>query len=67
MIDFGSELRQRAITDGLMRVIRIGHHVVTVLMPELAVTLVKEDMKVCDESARQILPEGERQMLREDM
>jgi RTC4-like domain len=67
MIDFGSELRQRAITDGLMRVIRIDHYVVTVLVPELAVTPVKEDMKVRDESARQILQEDERQMLREDM
>jgi hypothetical protein len=49
-----------------MRAIRIGHYVVTVL---LAVMLVKEDMKVCDESVRQILQEGGRlgEMLREDM
>ena len=67
MIDFGSELRQRAITDGFMSAIRIGHYVVTVLVPELAMMLVKDDMKVCDESARQILQEGERQMLHEDM
>jgi RTC4-like domain len=66
MIDFGSELRQRAITDGLMRVIRIGHYVVTVLVP---VMLVKEGMKVCDESAGRILREGGRLggMLREDV
>jgi hypothetical protein len=52
-----------------MRAIRIGHYIVTVLVPELAVMLVKEDMKVCDESARQILQEGGRltELLREDI
>jgi len=47
MIEFGSKLRQRAVTDGLIRAIGIGHYVVTVLVPKLAVMLVKEDMKVC--------------------
>lgn len=37
MIEFGSELRERALTDGLMRAIGIGHYVITVLVPELAV------------------------------
>ena len=37
MIEFGSKLRERALTDGLMRAIGIGHYVVTVLVPELAV------------------------------
>jgi len=69
MIEFGSELRERALTDGLMRAIGIGHYVVTVLVPELAVMLVKEDMKVCDESARQILHESARlgDILHEDV
>ena len=69
MIEFGSELRQRAVTDGLMGAIGIGHYVVTVPVPELAVMLVKEDMKVCDESARQILQESGRlgEMLHEDV
>jgi RTC4-like domain len=51
MIEFGSKLHQRALTDGLMRAIGIGHYIVTVLVPELAAMLIKEDMKVCDESA----------------
>jgi hypothetical protein len=34
----------------------VGVYVVTVLVPGLAVMLIKEDMKVCDdETARQIL------------
>jgi hypothetical protein len=69
MIEFGPELHERALTDGLMRTIGIGHYVITVLVPELAVMLVKEDMKVCDESARQILQESGRlgEVLHEDV
>jgi hypothetical protein len=55
MTEFGDELRRRAVTDRLMRATGVGSYVVTVLVPELAVMLVMEDMKVCDESARQIL------------
>ena len=55
MVEFKSELRQRAVRDGLTRVIGICHFVTGVLVPELAVMLIKDDMKLCDESARQIL------------
>jgi hypothetical protein len=43
-----------------MHAIGICHYVMAALVPELAVRLIKEDMKVCDESARQILPESRR-------
>jgi len=33
-------------------------YITPVLILELAVMLIKEDMKVCDEAARQILQEG---------
>jgi hypothetical protein len=69
MIEFKSELRQSAVTDGLMRTIGICYFVMAVLVSELAVMLIKEDMKVCDESARQILQEGRRlgELLHEDV
>ena len=42
--------------DRLLRMVGVGAYVVTVLVPELAVMLIKEDMKVDDdETARQIL------------
>jgi hypothetical protein len=33
----------------------VAAHVATVLAPEVAVILIKEDMEVCDERARRIL------------
>ncbi len=37
----------------------VADYILTVLVPELAVMLIKEDMKMCDKMARQTLP-GER-------
>ena len=69
MIEFGYELRRRAVTDQLVRATGVGGYVITVLVPELAAMQVKEDMKVCDKSARQILQEsgGLGEMLHEDV
>lgn len=60
MTEFGSELRQKASKDRLMRINGVGSYVLTVLVPELAVMLVKEDMKVSNKFARQILQESTR-------
>lgn len=58
MATFGSELRRRAIRDRLMRTTGVADFVVTVLVPELAVMLIKEDMRTGDEEARRILQES---------
>ena len=55
LAEFGPELRRRAVSDGLIRVSGLIYYVITVLVPELAVMLIQEDMKVCDETARHIL------------
>jgi hypothetical protein len=54
MIEFKSEFRQNAVTDGLMRIIGICCFVITILVPELAVILIKKDIKMCDKSVKQI-------------
>ena len=51
LAEFGPELRRRAVSDGLIHVSGLIYYVITVL----AVMLIQEDMKVCDEAARQIL------------
>jgi hypothetical protein len=53
-----SDFPRRAVEDRLLRKVGVGEYVATVLGPELAVMLIKEDMKVCDETARQILQES---------
>jgi hypothetical protein len=55
IFELGSDFRLRAAKDRLLRNVGVGNYVVTVLVPELAVMLIKEDMKVDDETARQIL------------
>jgi hypothetical protein len=52
-----------------MRVIGIYYFVIAVLISKLVVMLIKEDMKVCDELARQILQEDRRlrELLHEDV
>jgi hypothetical protein len=55
---FGSELRRRAVRDKLMRTTGVADYLVTVLVPELAVMLIKEDMRAGDEEARRILQES---------
>ena len=68
MMEFRCELRE-ALKDQLVRTTGVGLYVTTVLVPELAAMLVKEDMKVCDASARQILHESARlgDILHEDV
>ena len=55
LAEFGPELRRRVVSDRLIRASGLTYYVITVLVPELAVMLIQEDMKVCDEAARQIL------------
>jgi hypothetical protein len=51
-----SDFPQRMLEDQLLREVGVGAYVVTVLVPELAAMLIKEDMKVDDdETARRIL------------
>ena len=50
-----SDFDRRKPKDRLLRMVGVGAYVVTVLVPELAAMLIKEDMKVDDETARQIL------------
>ena len=57
---FGSEFPRWAVKDRLLRSVGVADYVVTVLVPELAVMLIKEDMTVCDERAREILRESAR-------
>jgi hypothetical protein len=66
--ELGSELRRRAATDRLLRATGVADYVVTVLVPQLAVMLIKEDMRAGDEEARRILQESTRlgQTLHED-
>jgi hypothetical protein len=52
LAEFGPELRRRAVSDGLIRASGLIYYVITVLVPELAVMLIQEDMKVCNETAR---------------
>jgi hypothetical protein len=55
LAECGPELRRRSDSDRLIRTTGISDFVITVLVPELVVMLVKEDMKVCDKTARQVL------------
>jgi hypothetical protein len=58
IFEFTPDFRRREAEDQLLRKVGVSSYVVTVLVPELAVMLIKEDMKVGDEAARQILQES---------
>ena len=58
LAEFGPELRRRSNSDRFIRTTGVSDFIITILMPELAVMLVKEDMKVCDKTARQVLQES---------
>ncbi len=58
--EFGSELRQIAVRDRLISSTGVADYILTVLVPELAVMLIKEDMKGSDKMARQTLQESTR-------
>jgi hypothetical protein len=51
IIELRSDFPRRAAKDRLLREIGVGAYVITVLVPELAVMLIKKDMKVDNESA----------------
>jgi hypothetical protein len=55
IFELTSDFPRRMNEDPLLRMVRVGAYVVTVLVPKLAVMLIKEDMKVDDETAPQIL------------
>lgn len=52
---FSLRLRRLAATDEIVKKTGVAGYAQSVLVPELAVRLVKEDMGVDDDSARQIL------------
>jgi hypothetical protein len=58
LAEFGPELRRRSNSDRLIRATEVSDFVITVLVLELAVKLVKEDIKVCNKTARQVLQES---------
>ncbi len=58
MSNFSSQIRRLAATDKLISSGGVSGYVQAVLVPELAVLLVKEDMSVDDEAARAILQES---------
>lgn len=58
MSNFSSQIRRLAATDKIISSTGVSGYVQAVLVPELAVLLVKEDMKVDDEEARVILQES---------
>lgn len=58
MTTFSSQIRRLAATDKIISSGGVSGYVQAVLVPELAVLLVKEDMNVDDEGARAILQES---------
>ncbi|KAJ5308894.1 hypothetical protein N7508_004273 [Penicillium antarcticum] len=55
---FSLRLRRLATSDHIAKTAGVAGYAQSVLVPELAVRLVKEDMNVSDEAARQILRES---------
>jgi RTC4-like domain len=56
IFELRSDFPRRMLKDLLLRMVRVGTYIITVLVPELAVILIKEDIKVDnDKTARQIL------------
>jgi hypothetical protein len=55
LAEFGPELRRRAVLNGLIRASGLIYYVIIILVPELAVILIQEDIKMCDKTAKQIL------------
>ena len=58
--EFKSELRRSAVTHQLLRTTGVADYIITVLVPEIAVMLIKADMRACDEDARRILQKSTR-------
>ena len=55
MSRFASKLRRQAASDQLISSGGVSRYVQAVLVPELAILLIKDDMKVDDEKAREVL------------
>lgn len=51
-------VRRLALSDPMIKAVGVAGYTQSVLVPELAVLMVKDDMKVNDEDARQILRES---------
>ena len=58
MSRFARKLRQLAASDKLISSGGVSGYVQAVLIPELAVLLIKDDMKVDEEKAREVLRES---------
>lgn len=55
---FSVLVRRLALTDTMIKAVGVAGYTQSVIVPELAVLMVKDDMKVNDEDARQILRES---------
>ncbi|KAJ5788508.1 hypothetical protein N7457_003498 [Penicillium paradoxum] len=55
---FSVLVRRLAITDSMIKAVGVAGYTQSVIVPELAVLMVKDDMEVNDEDARQILRES---------
>lgn len=55
LFTFASKIRQQASSDPVMASRGVSSYVQSVLIPELATLLVKDDMRVDDDAARDIL------------
>jgi hypothetical protein len=55
---FSTTLRRLSASDNIIKTAGVAGYAQSVLVPELAMSLVKEDMGVDDDSARQIMRES---------
>ena len=55
---FATKLQEIALSDSLVQAVGVSGYVQSVLVPELTVMLVKEDMEVNDEDAREIMKQS---------
>ena len=55
---FSVLVRRLALSDAMIKAVGVAGYTQSVLVPELAVLMVKDDMNVNDEDARQILRES---------
>lgn len=55
---FAPRVRELALSDSLVQAVGVSGYVQAVLVPELTTLLVKEDMGVDDEEARQIIQDS---------
>ncbi len=58
MTELKSEFSRKAVTDLLLRITGVADYLVIILIPELAVILIKKDIRIYNKEARRILQES---------